>query len=76
MALVDRTQALDVDRPVHDEPVHRPLEQVGKQKGEGDREPFQPGDVMDVLKIDVKRRCTHGVNDHDMDVAVIPANDP
>ena len=75
VALVDRAQALDVDRPVHDELVHRPFEQVGEQEGERDREPFQPRDVMDVLEVDVERRRAHGVDDHDVEIAVIPSED-
>jgi hypothetical protein len=39
--LVDRPEALDVHRPVHDEAVHGPLEDVGEEERDGDRQPLR-----------------------------------
>ncbi len=41
VALVDRAQALDVDRPMHDELVHRPFEHIGEQEGQAARSATQ-----------------------------------
>ena len=73
--LVDRAQAFDVHRPVHDVFVHRPLEDVGEDEGQRHREPFQPGHVMDVRDVDVKHRRAHGVDQRDVEIAVVPADD-
>ena len=40
--LIDRAQAFDVDRPVHDVFVHGPFEQVGEQEGQRHGQPFEP----------------------------------
>src|SRR4029079_19500759 len=75
VALVDRAQPLDVDRTMHDEFVDRPFKDVREQECEGNSEPFPCGHAMDVLDIDVERRRTHRVDDHDVKIAIIPAQD-
>ena len=73
--LVDGAQALDVDGPVHDVFVHGPFEQIGEQEGRRHRQPFPPGHVMDVLDVDVERGGAHRVDDGNVEVAVVPADD-
>ncbi len=75
VALIDRAQPFDVHRPVHDVSVHGPLEQVGEQEGERDGEPLAPGHVVDVLDVDVEGRRSHRVDQDDVEVAVVPAQD-
>src|SRR6516162_4481957 len=75
VTLIDRAQALDVHRPVHDVLVHRPLEQVGEEEGDRHGEPFERGHVVDVLDVDVERRRAHGVDDRDVKVTVVPSHD-
>ena len=75
VALVDGAQAFDVHGPVHDEAVHGPLEDVGEQEGDRDRQPLERLHVMDVLQVDGERCRAHGVDDDDVQVAVIPAHD-
>ena len=75
VALIDRAQPFDIDRAMHDEPMHRPFEDICEQESQRQRQPFQPSDVVDVRNVDVKRSSAHHVNDQDMDVAVIPADD-
>ena len=76
MALIDRPQPFDVHRTMHDESVHRPLEDVGEQERQRHGQPFQPGDVVNVRDVNIERRAAHRVDDQDMDIAVIPADDP
>ncbi len=73
--LIDRAQAFDVHRPVHDVFVHRPLEDVGEDEGQRNGEPFQPRHVMDVRDVDVEHRRPHRVDQRDVKVAVVPADD-
>ena len=75
MPLIDRAQAFDVDRPVHDVSVDRPLEYVGEKKGQRHREPFQRADGVYMRDINIECRGAHRVDDHDMNIAVIPAED-
>ena len=72
VALVDRAQTLDVDRPVHDVFVHGPLEQVREEEGQRDGKPLEPRHIVDVLDVDVERRRAHRVDDDDVEVAVVP----
>src|SRR5215472_4780626 len=75
MALIDRAQPFDIDGAMHDESMYRPFEDVCEQEGQRDRQPFQPCDVVDVCNINIKRRRTDRVDDQDMDVTVVPADD-
>src|SRR5215471_20818684 len=74
MALVDRAQTLNVDRPVHDVLVHRPFEHVGEKECKRHGQPFAPGHVVDVLDVYVERRRTHGVDQHDVEIAIVPSD--
>ena len=76
VTLVDGPQPFDVDRPMHNEPVHRPFEDIGEQERQRHGEPFKPGHIVDVLDVNIKRRRADGVDDQDMHVAVIPTDDP
>src|SRR5271154_5763032 len=73
--LIDRPQAFDVDRPVHDKLVHGPFEQIGEQEGERDRQPFERGYVMNVRDVDVEGSRTHRIDDGEVEVTVVPAED-
>jgi hypothetical protein len=75
VALLDRAQPFDIDRAMHDEPMHRPFEDICEQESQRQRQPFQPGDVVDVRNVDIKRRRADCGDDQDMDVTVIPADD-
>ena len=73
--LIDRAQALDVDRAMHDEFVRGPFEQVREQEGERNGEPLEPGHVVDVLDVDVERCRAHRIDEDDVEVAVVPPDD-
>ncbi len=73
--LIDRAQALDVDRPVHDEAVHRPFEDVGEEEGERHREPLHQAHIVDVRDVDIEHGRAHGVDEHDVEIAVVPADE-
>src|SRR5215472_9470165 len=75
VTLIDRAQSLDVHRAVHDKSVHCPFEQVGEQEGERHREPLQRRHVVDVRDVDIEHRRAHGVDDGDVEVAVVPSDD-
>jgi hypothetical protein len=53
-----------------------PFEQIREQEGNRDCQPFQRLHIVDVLQINVERRRSHRIDDHDMQVAVIPAHNP
>src|SRR5215467_9468069 len=73
--LIDRAQTFNIDRPVHDVFVHGPFEDVGKKESQRDCQPLEPSYIMDVLHIDVERRCAHRVDDGNMKIAVVPTDD-
>src|SRR5262249_38672603 len=73
--LIDRAQALDVDRAMHDEFVHGPFEQVSEQEGERNGQPLEPADVVDVLDVDVERCRAYCVDEYDVEMPVVPPDD-
>src|SRR5262249_50990441 len=73
--LIDRAQALDVDWAMHDEFVHSPFEQVSEQESERNGQPLKPGDVVDVLDVDIERCRAHRVDEDDVEIAVVPPDD-
>ena len=76
VALVDGAQSFDRDRPVHDVLVHGPLEHVGEQERQRDRQPARASvGVLDVLEVDVEGRRAHRVDDGDVQMAVVEAHD-
>src|SRR6185503_4823595 len=75
VALIDGAQSLDVDRPVHDVFVHGPFEQVGEQEGQRHGQPLPPAHVVDVFDVDIKRGGAYRVDDGDVEIAVVPADD-
>src|SRR5262245_239639 len=76
VSLIDRAQALDVDRAMHDEFMHGPFEQVSEQEGERNGQPLNPCDVVDVFNVNVERCRAHRVDEDDMEITVVPPDDP
>src|SRR5262249_34312281 len=75
MSFVDRAQALDIDRPVHDEFVDGPLENIREKKRQRHGQPFQQRHVVNVLDVDVKRGAAHRIDDKDVEITIVPAED-
>src|SRR5262249_22938118 len=75
VALIDRAQALDVHRPVHDVLMHRPLEQIGEEEGDRHGKPLERVSVVVVLMEDEDRGRAHGVDDRDVKIPVVPPHD-
>ena len=55
--------------------MHRPFEDICERESQRQRQPFHPGDVVNVRNIDIKRCGTDRVDDQDVDVTVILADD-
>ena len=73
--VVDRAERLDLRRPVHDEAVDPPFEEIGGQKGHRHDAEFPPAQLADIGEIHRQRGKSDHVDDEDMEPAIVPAGD-
>jgi hypothetical protein len=62
-------------RSVHRVAVHGPFEEIGEHENDGDGEIFPPAHVVEIGDVNVQRGEADGVDQQDVEPAVVPARD-
>ncbi len=75
VAAIDRTQHRDVGWAVHHVAVHGPFEEIGEHEHDGDGKKFPPAHIVEIGDVDVHRGKADGVDQQDVEPAVVPARD-
>ena len=73
MAAIDRAQDRDVGWAVHHVAVYGPFEEIGEHEHDGDGEIFPPAHIVEIGDVDVQRGEAGGVDQQDVEPAVVPA---
>ena len=76
VTFVNRSQTGPRLWPMHDPLMQEPFKEIAHQPNRGNRQPFPPNHVIDVARLEVDRHQSDGVDDQDMNIAILPTGDP
>ena len=73
---VNRPQIGPRLRPMHDPLMQELFKEITHQPDRGNRLPNPPNNFIDVARVEVDRHQSNGVDDQDMNKAIVPTSDP